>query len=231
MTQEDAAILDLGQQIYLAKSGKRRDLSSDETAAFIDDTIDWVNQFLPELELEADWIFARQNNTTLGSASTTAVYPLDAAIRKLVVSPYRDLSIQFDGQIVSTFRMVNPNQIVNPADTYTGDRATIVGRNLVLSRIPTEQEQSGDIVGDIINYLPRLSHDDISLLSTVDPLQLIVLGVMKNQMLPDIVKGVLTPSATQKYTDLLSKCVEQNNATADGNIADRENLGFVRGVW
>lgn len=232
MTPDEQRILDFGQQIYLAKTGNRRELSDqEETDGFIDNTISWVNQFLPELEAEADWIYSREFNSIIGTATNDYRYPLAADVRKLPVSPYRDVTIRHDGSTVATFRLVSPDLISDPSEDYEYDRATVVDRTLVLSRYLTEAEQAGDVVADIIKFIPRMKRDDTTCLDLVQPLQLIVFGVLKNQLLTDPVKNVLVPTVTQKYGDLLRKAVAENNATADANSMPRENMGFVRGVW
>jgi hypothetical protein len=116
---------------------------------------------------------------TVGSEQKN--YTLDDTVRTLVINPYRDLTIRQDGTIISTFKLVNANQVNDPTDTDLRDRATVIGRKLVLSRKPTDQELGGSLVADSIAYLPELSADDVSLLDIVDPLQLIVLGVAKNR--------------------------------------------------
>ena len=82
-----------------------------------------------------------------------------------------------------------------------------------------------------MNYLPKLSETDVTLLDTVDPVQLIVLGVIKNQTLPDVVQGGLTPSFTQKYADLLAATKLENDWSSEPASNVGEDLGFVRGVW
>lgn len=232
MTNEEY-ILDVAQKIYLARHNQKNDVTGDDLTAFIDDTISWINQFLPELELEADWNFSRVNDNSLGIVTNinTISYELPDDIRTLVYSYGRDLTIRQDGIIVSTFKLVNPNQISDPNDYDVRDRATVIGRNLVFSRPLRDTELNGTIIADSILYLPELSRDDTSVLDIVKPQQLLILGTLKNQVLPDIVQGGLTPSFTQKYADLLDKCVKQNNLTTEDGDADRENLGFIGGVW
>lgn len=228
----DERLLELAQQIYRARNGQKKTILSGEETDFIDDAIDWVNQFIPELDLEAYWNWVRTNDDIVGTVvAEQKIYSLGDNIRTLVINPQRDLSIRHDGNVISTFKMVNANQLNDPSDYDVRDRATVIGRKLVLSRAPTEQEAAGDIVADSVAYLPKLSHDDVTLLDTVDPIQLVVLGVLKNEVLPDIVQGGLTPSFTQKYGDLLQKCIAENNLSAAADEADRENLSFVGGVW
>jgi len=229
-TEELTAI---AQSIYLAKNNRYNDVDGDELDDFIAQTIDWINQYTPELELEADWQYLRTNNNLIDTISDReqTAYALPAGVRTAVISPYRDATIQQDGIIVSTFAMVSPNQIYDPADPDTRDRATIINNQLVLSRQLTEAEDGGELRADTIAYMPTLTLTDVSLLSTVNPKQLIILGVAKNATLPDIVQGGISPSLTQKYNDLLKKAVMVNNATSEALEVPMENLGFIRGVW
>jgi len=221
----------------MARHNQENDAVGTDLVQFQNETIRWVNQFLPELEKEADWNFVRTNDdTSLGTVSvgTTISYRIPDTIRKLVISPFRDLTIRQDGTVVSTFKLVSPNQTVDPTDQDVRSRATVVRRNIIFSRPLEDTEVGGNIVADTISWIPRLSHSDVDLLDILDEnldiRQLVILGVLKNQILPDIVQGGLTPSFTTKYTSLLQKCVAENNASADADNADRENFGWVGGV-
>lgn len=233
MERNKARILELAQSIYRAKNNRANDVDGEELDAFVDETIDWVNQFLPELELEADWNYLRVNRQSLGNITTanTTSFRLPDTVRKPVISPYRDLVILQDGTVISKFALVNPNQIADPNNFETRDRATVIGRNIILSRSLTEQELGGTVQADVINYIPRLSLRDISALELVDPLQLIVLGVAKNSTLPDIVQGGISNALTQKYGDLLSKAVAENNISTVSEELITENFGSIGGVW
>lgn len=229
----DEYILEVAQKIYLARKNQKNDVTGADLESFIDDTIDWINQFLPELELEADWNFSRVNDNNIGTitSANTISYELPDDIRTLVYNYDRDLTIRQDGTIISTFKLVNPNQISNPNDYEVKDRATVIGNKLIFSRPLRDTEVGGSIVADSILKLPPLSRDDTSVLDIVQPQQLLILGVLKNQVLPDIVQGGLTPSFTQKYADLLEKCVKDNNMSSDASDFERENLAFVGGIW
>jgi len=133
--------------------------------------------------------------------------------------------------VISTFAMVNPNQIYDPADPSIEDRATIINGNIVLSRELKDEELGGNLRVDTIDYMPALSLTDVSLLDLIKPEQLIVLGVAKNATLPDIVQGGISPSLTQKYNDLLKKAVAINTATSEALDVPTENFGFIKGVW
>ncbi len=231
-----AAIDDItavSQSIYLAKNGRYNDVEGTELAAFLAETIDWINQFTQELELEADWNYLRINDNVIDTVgdTTTKVFELPDDVRTVVVSPYRDVSIVVDNIVISTFAMVNPNQIYNPTENSTEDRATVVNRELILSREPTEQEIGGEIRADTITMMPTLTIDDSEVINLIDPQALIILGVAKNATLPDIVQGGISPSMTQKYNDLLKKAVMINNQTSESLDMPSEDFGYIRGIW
>lgn len=234
----NARITALAQDIYLARQNRYNDVDGEDLAEFVDQTINWINQFIPEVEKEADWNFVRTNNDeSIGTISDAGIisYALPEDIRKLVVSPYRDLSIRQDNTTISTFKLVSPNQSGDPRDVSIRDRATVLRRRVIFSRQLTDQEVGGTIVADTISWIPRLSQTDVDLLDLLDEnwdiRQLFIYGVVKNQILPDIVQGGLTPSFERRYANHLRKCVAENNASADADDVDRETFGFVGGVW
>lgn len=233
MERNKTRILEIAQRIYLAKNNRYNDVDGDELDDFIDQTIDWINQFLPELELEADWAYLRANRQSLGKVTTVNAVSLRLpdTVRKLVISPYRDLVILQDGTIVSRFALVRPNQIADPNSFETRDRATVIGRNVILSRPLNEQELGGTVQADVINYIPRVSLRDVEAFDVVDPLQLVVLGVAKNSTLPDIVQGGISNALTQKYTDMLQKAVAENDLSSITDDALVEDFGNIGGVW
>lgn len=223
----------LSQSIYLTMYNRYNDVTGTELDNFIAKTIDWVNQFTQELELEADWNYLRTNSNLIGTISdlTTQSYALPDEVRTVVYSPYRDVTISFDGAVVSTFTMVSPSNIADPTNPETQDRATVINRTLVLSRPLTANELGGELRCDTIDFMPQLSLTDVDLLSLVQPKQLLVLGVAKNSTLPDIVQGGISPSLAQKYNDLLKRAVMLNNESATSLEAPREDLSFIRGVY
>ena len=223
----------LSQSIYLTMYNRYNDVTGTELDNFIAKTIDWVNQFTQELELEADWNYLRTNSNLIGTISdlTTQSYALPDEVRTVVYSPYRDVTISFDGAVVSTFTMVSPSNIADPTNPETQDRATVINRNLVLSRPLKDTELGGEIRCDTIDFMPQLTTTDTELLSLVQPKQLLVLGVAKNSTLPDIVQGGISPSLAQKYNDLLKRAVMLNNESATSLEAPREDLSFIRGVY
>lgn len=223
----------LSQSIYLVMYNRYNDVEGQELTDFIDKTIDWVNQFTSELELEADWNYLRTNENLIGTIAdiTTQSYALPDEVRTVIISPYRSVTISLGGAIISTFTMVSPNNIADPTNPETLDRATVINRNLILSRPLTSTELGGEIRCDTIDFMPQLTTTDTELLALVQPKQLVILGVAKNSTLPDIVQGGISPSIAQKYNDLLKKAVMQNNETATTSDAPREDLSFIRGVY
>lgn len=226
----------LAQSIYLARNSQKNDVTGADLDQFVDNTIEWVNQLIPEIEKKTDWNFVRTNNDLVGSVyDTTAIsYELPEGIRKLVVSPYRDLTIVQDGTVVSSFKLVDPNQLSDPTDYDTRDRATSIKRQVIFSRTMNDTEVNGEIIADTIGFIPKLSLDDMRLMDIFDEYpdirQLFVLGVVKNQILPDIVKGGLYPSYAQKFDTYLQDCIAENDASADASDAARESFGWVSGV-
>ena len=235
MTNDDR-ITALAQDVYLARHNQENDVTGSELTDFQDQLISMVNQLIPEIELKTDWNFVRTNDNSIGTvtAGTTISYALPATVRKVVINPHRDLTIRQDGSVVSSFKLVNPNQTTDPNDYDVRSRATVIGRNLIFSRKLRDTEVGGTITADTIAPIPRLSHSDVSLLDLLDTYpsirQLFVYGVLKNQILSDIVQGGLAPSYAQKFDRYLADCIAENNASAAADDADRESFGWVRGV-
>lgn len=243
MTDEER-IEALAQDIYVARHNQENDVTGDDLTDFLNQTIIWVNQFIPELEKAkditgkvVDWNFVRNINETIGTVTseTTISYDLPSDVRKVVIHPNRPLTIQQDSTVVSTFALVNPNQAYDPnyPSSYM-DRATSIKRKVIFSRELTENEVGGDIVVDTIDFIPQLAIDDVTLLDLLDDnldiRQLFILGVVKNQILPDIVQGGLTPSFAKKYDDYLRDCIIENNASATADYTDAEDFGGIGGV-
>lgn len=243
MTDEER-IIAFAQDVYLARHNQMNDATDEDLIRFRDETISWVNQLIPEIQKArdemgraVDWNFVRTNDdASLGAVTTgtTISYNLPSKVRKLVVNPHRDLTIRQDGSVVSSFKLVNPNQAYDSSDYDTRNRATVLKRKIIFSRSLTENEVGGTIVADTVAFIPQLSVDDTSLLDIFDEdpdiRQLFVLGVVKNQLPADIVQGGLTPTFSQKYDAHLADCITENNASADADDADRESFGWVGGV-
>lgn len=235
----DERITALAQDIYLTRHGSLNEVDSSELPSFLDQTIGWINQIIPEIEKKADWNFVRTNDDAIGTIVTPSVisYALPTGIRKLVIAPNRDLTIRFDTSIIASFKLVSPNQSYNANDPYDiRDRATVLKRKVIFSRPLKVIEVGGTIVADTIAKIPKLSHINVALLDILDDeynddiRQMFIYGVLKNQVLPDIVQGGLTPSFSQKFDQYLQDCVDENNASSDANDQDRESFAFIGGV-
>jgi hypothetical protein len=232
MTNEEI-IAKLAQSAYLAVTGNYNDVTGTELAEFLDKTIDWCNQLTAEIELEADWNYLRTNAYDFGTVTAAAQQTIELPdeVRKIITSPYRDLVLSSDGAIISRFKTVKPSQIADPRNPETKSRVTTVNRTLVFSRPFTAEEVGATIQSDVVAPMPQLSLVDTELIDIVTPYQLLILGIGKNISLPDLVRGGTSPSFVQKYNDLLKKAVMENDATAEADDADRENLSFISGVW
>lgn len=220
------------QQVYLTWNNRYlNDITSTAGQMEVDKTIDRCNLFLQELELEADWQYLRDNQYLLGTVSgADQSFALPDGARKLVVHEDRPLIITQDDTVVSEWHVVDPSILKEDSDVYR-DRVATVGNRVVFSRQLQDYEQSGSVKADIIRNMPELSRTDVSVLDLVKPTQLVILGMIKNLVLPDIVKGGLTPSYTEKYADLLSKAIMENNASAEAESTDRTDNSYIAGVY
>lgn len=232
------------QRVYLTRYNRYIDNIEDEDGQIeVDKTIDWANMFLDELESETDndgqpidWSFSRENDREIGTIGlTTQTFDLDTDILRLVVDENRPMTITQDGTVVSTWEVVEPNQITKRTDASITDRVTAVNGVIIFSRALNETEIDGKLVGDVINVIPRLSNEgtvvNINALKIVKPYQLMVLGVAKNATLPDIVQGGLSPSFVQKYADLLELTKSRNGASSVANEYVSDDSGSIGGVW
>lgn len=233
MSPEETAILKIAQQIYLTQNGVYNDVDGDEEQDFIDMSIDWINTFFPELEVEADWTWLRENDRLLATPTSVApVIYLAPDVQRLAYSQMRDVTIRdaATGDIISTWALVSPNQVFNPESSDNPNRIAVTSRRLVFSRALAPGELNQHLYADTIGYIPQLTRLDITSLGLVRPQQLIVLGVAKNQVLPDVVNGTLTPNYTQKYADLLKKAKDLDGQTTQNVVVDRD-LSYIRGVF
>lgn len=232
MSDNDKQILALAQTIYLTQNGVYNDVTGTDQTNFINMTIDWVNQFLDELSLEADWSWVRTNDDTLGVVSSAnQSFDLNDNVQRLATNWQRDVKLtQTNGQVV-TFRIVNPNQLSNPSLQSNPNRCAVIGRTVKFSRPFADIEIGGTLTADTIGYFPALSHNDISVLSLVDPKQLIVLGTAKNMVLPDVVNNTLTPAYNQKYNDILKQAIANDGQSSELDDTYADDLSYIRGVF
>lgn len=225
--------------VYLIiKNRHYDDLTSTDGQAYILAVIDFFNQFLDELDYETDdlgnaidWNWYRQLDYTLGVAvqGSRTLIPT-TSIFNLIADQNRYVQILQDGTAVSNWAVVAPTEITNRNDRITLDMVTFVNGQLVFSRELKDYEAGGTVTGDVTVAVPRLSLTNAKALSIIKPKSLLILGVAKNSSLPDIVKGNLSPSYVQKYTDLLKGVKARNVATAVADTSQRESFGYVRGV-
>jgi hypothetical protein len=227
--------------IYLQTHGIDNDVTGTDLTAFLTDTIVWTNFFASDLELVADWKYLRTNNNPIGTVSATITqYSLDPTIRKPIYHPQRLLTIQQDGIVVSKWTIVDPDQIqADPRWTINLDNAGYSGPDycmvdngvLTLSRVPKDYEVGGTLVADTIAWIPQLSLTDSTLLQTVTPPKLLILGVAKDQLPPDLVRGGLASLIETRYDKLLASAIQDNGGTSMDDDSMPDDLSFVGGTY
>lgn len=234
------------QQVYLTINNRRLDSVTDEDGLeAVATTVIWANLFLDELEMERNpdgtilnWNFLRENDAEIGViAGESDTFDLPAGALRLVAEENRPLIIMQDGAIVSVWDVVDPDQITS-RNRYPSDRdqrVTYVNNKIVFSRTLNETEIGGTVFADIVNRFPRLDdtsgEENTDLFDLPIPRQLLVLGTAKNSSLPNIVKGGLSPSYTQKYGDLLEGLKVANMSTSTGDEAVSDDYSYIGGVW
>jgi hypothetical protein len=226
--------------IYLQTHGIDNDVTGSDLTAFLADTIVWTNFFASDLELAADWKYLRTNNNTLGTVSATNLYSLNPTIRKPIYHPQRMLTIQQDGVVVSKWTIVDPDQIqsdprytlVNSATGYPGPDYCMVDNGvLTLSRQPKDYEIGGTLVADTIAWIPQLTMTDSTLLQTVTPPKLLILGVAKDQLPPDLVRGGLASLIETRFDKLLASAISDNGGTSMDDESMPDDLSDIGGVY
>jgi hypothetical protein len=229
-------------KVYLVIKGRYfDDLTSDDGINLINQTIDWANMFIDELETETDaagqpvdWNFARSTSENLGKARLgKSTVDFDSSFNNLIAESGRYVQVTVGGQVVSNFSVVAPAQITNRADRATNDMVSLVGNTLIFSRPFRDFENGGTITGDVTVPIPRISLTDVSVLNgdnAITPQQLLILGTAKNASLPDIVQGGLSPSYAQRYNDLLDNAKARNSTSSHPDIITRDDLSYISGV-
>lgn len=233
MTDEER-LQEFVNDVYLTRFNRFiDDITDEEGIVEVQKTVRFANMFCDELENETDWNFSRVPDQSLGTIATVdQVFDLPAGVLRLVTNTERPLILKQGDSIVSRFEVVDANQITQRSTYYPGDRVASVGGSLVFSREFTDYEIGATVEADVINSLPRLSADPVSitLLDTVKPYSLLVLGVAKNATLPDIVQGGLSPSFVQKYGDLLENAIVENDKSSTADEAIYDDYGYIGGV-
>jgi hypothetical protein len=226
-------ITSLAQDTYYTINGVENDDEGDDLTQFQNDFIRGFNLWKDEFELETYWIKLRVNDYTLATITntTTTSFTLPDEYRTPVINQNRYLKFVNDGIVLAKFKMVEPNQVRVDDSWDSPDRATFIGRNIVLSRAPKSTEVGSTIVLDVVEWMPNLTRNDDSAIELLPNKQLAVLGVAKNISLANVVKTSLSPSFTQKYNNELQKAIAQNNLTTEIDEMQRDNYGHITGIW
>jgi hypothetical protein len=232
------AITKLAQAIYFQTHGITNDVTGADLTSFLNDIISATNYFTSELELKADWKYLRTNNNQLGIVNAASqTYSLDSSIRKPIYHPQRKLTIQQDDVVVSTWTLVDPDQIQTLQDMPPSvgasfpQYAMVDNGVLTLSRVPFDYEVGGTLVADTISWIPQLSLTDATLLSTVTPPKILVLGVSKDILPPDLVRGGLATLIETRYNNLLADAIKDNGGTSLDDESMPDDLSFVGGNY
>jgi hypothetical protein len=235
-----AQIEALAQSVYLRiKNRQYDDILGTDGQIFVANIIDFANGWLDEFETELTpsgdplyWNVMTRLNYTLGTAAVnTASVVLPTAVSELIIEEERYVQVQQGGITVSNWLVVSPDGITNKTSRVTEDVCTSVGGTLVFSRQFKSTEDGGTIVGDVTLPFPRFTLTNAKSLSLIKPRELLILGIAKNSVLPDIVKGTLTPSFVQKYQDLLTGAVTRNEYAAKADTIISEDYSRIRGIF
>lgn len=226
-------IRELAQDTYFTINGAVNDDTDEDLVEFEDNFIRGFNLWVDEYETEAYWNQVRVTDYTLDTITDTTTYSfeLPADYRTPVIDQNKYLKFVNDGTVIAKFKLVDPNQRLIDDDYDRPDRATFVGRNVVLSRKPTAEEVGSDIVLDVVEYFPKLTRTDDLALNLVYNKQIAVLGVAKNSTLSDVTKVSLSPSFAQKYANELQKAILANNQTTEMDTMRTDDYSHIGGVW
>lgn len=227
-------IRELAQDVYYSVNGVTNDDEDEDLTQFENDFIRAFNLWKDEFETETYWSKLRVDDYTLATISDTTTYSFELPdeYRSPVINQNRWLKFVLDdGTVIAKFKMVDASQRQDDDSWETPDRATFVGRNVVLSRAPKEVEVGATIVLDVVEYMPRLARNDDSAIDLLPNKQLAVLGIAKNTSLANVVKVSLSPSFAQKYNNELQKAIAQNNLTTELDEIQRDNYSGIGGIW
>lgn len=223
----------LAQKTYYTINGAQNDDTDEDLTTFQDDFILGFNLWKEEYETEAYWNSVYVTDYELGTIANTTTYSftLPAAYRTPVLDINKELKFVVDGSVVARFKMVNPKQRQVDDELINPNRATFVGRNIVLSRPPTDAEVGATMVLDVVSYIPDLTRDDSTAIDKIYSSQLAVLGVAKNNTLSDVTKVSLSPSFAQKYSNELNKAVLINNQTNEVDDMRGDDYSNIGGIY
>jgi len=223
----------LAQKVYLSINGAQNDDTGDDLTQFQNDFILAFNLWKEEYEAEAYWNKVRVDDYVLATIAdtTTFSFELPDDFRTPVIQQDKYLKFINDGTVIAKFKMVDPNQRQVDTDIERPDRATFVGRNIVLSRAPTTEEVGADIVLDVVQFIPDLTRTDDSALDLIANNQVAVLGIAKNITLADVTKISLSPSFAQKYNNELNKAIAINNQSNEVDEMQRDDYSYIGGIY
>lgn len=226
-------ITDFAQNVYFSINGAENDDTGDDLTAFQNNFIRAFNLWLDEYETETYWNVVRINDYELATISdtTTFSFELPDEFRTPVIDMDKELKFIVDGTVIARFKLVDPSQRQVDDDFLRPDRATFVGRNIVLSRAPKAEEVGATMVLDVVQYFPKLARNDASSLSLIYNKNIAVLGIAKNGTLSDVTKVSLSPSFAQKYVNELGKAVAANNQTNEVDAMRGEDYSHIGGIW
>ncbi len=224
-------VTSFAQAVYLQTHGITNDVTGTDLSDFLNNTISWTNMFASELELKADWKYLRTNNNPIGTVTSSQTYILDPSIRKPIYHPQRMLTIQQAGVIVSTWTLVDPDQINDAHYPYNPQYAMFDNGTLTLSRVPYDYEVGGTIVADTIAWIPQLTLNDSTLLQIVIPPKILILGVAKDSLPPDLVRGGLATLIETRYNNLLADAIKDNGGTSMDDESMPDDLSGTGGVY
>ena len=208
-------------------------VSGDDLETFENNFIRGFNLWLDEYETETYWNQVRTNDYVLATIADTTTYSftLPSTYRTPVFDMDKELKFVVDGTVIARFKMVDPNQRQVDDELDRPNRATFVGRNVVLSRAPTDEEVGAEIILDVVQYFPKLTRTDDTALGLIYSKNLAVLGVAKNNTLADVTKVSLSPSFAQKYNNELNKAILINNSTNEVDTMRRDDFSNIGGIW
>lgn len=223
----------LAQKTYYSINGAQNDDTDSDLVDFENNFILGFNLWKEEYEAEAYWNKLRVDDYVLATIANTTTYSFELPdeYRTPVFDMDKYVKLVSDGIVISKFKLVDPNQRVVDDELERPDRATFVGRNVVLSRAPRAEEIGASIVLDVVEYIPDLTRTDDTALDKIANNQIAVLGVAKNNTLADVTKVSLSPSFAQKYNNELNKAIAINNSTNEVDSMRGENYSNIGGIW
>lgn len=223
----------LAQKVYYSINGSQNDDTGDDLTVFQDDFIIAFNLWKDEYETEAYWNAVRVDDYELGDIANTTTYSfeLPEEYRTPVINQNAYLKFVSDGAVIAKFKFVDPNQRVPDNELTRPDRATFVGRNIILSRAPTEEEVGATMTLDVVEYIPDLTRKDATALDLIYSTQLAALGVAKNETLSDLTKATLSPSFAQKYANELKKALMINGDSTETDEMQSSDFSGIGGIW